>query len=121
LTPESQIPRFTGPTVESASPAPRCQPVKDVGYDQVRDQFRPHVRNFLDCIKSRQTPLADLDGAHQTSIACHLANIAMRTGRVIQWDPVRNDIVADPAASALLTKTYRAPWDRHLRGAMGSA
>ena len=38
-------------------------------------------------MKSRQAPLADLESAHQTSIACHLANIAMRTGRVIQWDP----------------------------------
>ena len=87
----------------------------------MRDQFRPHVRNFLDCVKSRQTPLADLEGAHQTSVACHLANISMRTGRVILWDPASNDIVDDPAASALLTKLYRAPWDQHLRGAMGSA
>jgi predicted dehydrogenase len=121
LTPESQIPRFTGPVVEPATPAPRCEAIKDVGYEQVRDQFRPHVRNFLDCVKSRQAPLADLEGAHQTSIACHLANIAMRTGRVIQWDPARNDIVGDAAASALLTKTYRAPWDQQLRSAMGSA
>ena len=121
LTPESQIPRFTGPVAAESTPALRCEAVKDVGYDQVRDQFRPHVRNFLDCVKSRQTPLADLEGAHQTSVACHLANISMRTGRVILWDPASNDIVDDPAASALLTKTYRAPWDQHLRGAMGSA
>ena len=86
LTPESQIPRFTGPAVAPDTPAPRCEAVKDVGYEQVRDQFRPHVRNFLDCVKSRQAPLADLESAHQTSIACHLANIAMRTGRVIEWD-----------------------------------
>ena len=45
----------------------------------------------------------------------------MRTGRVIQWDPARNDIVGDAAASALLAKTYRAPWDQQLRSAMGSA
>ena len=121
LTPESQIPRFTGPAVAPATPAPRCEAIKDVGYEQVRDQFRPHVRNFLDCVKSRQAPLADLEGAHQTSIACHLANIAMRTGRVIEWDPARGDIVGDAAASALLTKTYRAPWDQQLRAAMGSA
>ncbi len=121
LTPESQIPRFTGPVAAPDTPAPRCEAVKDVGYEQVRDQFRPHVRNFLDCVKSRQAPLADLDSAHQTSIACHLANIAMRTGRVIQWDPAANDIVGDAAASALLTKTYRAPWDQQLRAAMGSA
>ena len=121
LTPESQIPRFTGPVVAPATPAPRCEAIKDVGYEQVRDQFRPHVRNFLDCVKSRQAPLADLEGAHQTSIACHLANIAMRTGHVIEWDPARGDIVGDAAASALLTKTYRAPWDQQLRAAMGSA
>jgi len=121
LTPEAQIPRFTGPAAPAAAPTWRCEPVKDDGYEQVRDQFLPHVRNFLDCVKSRQTPLADLDSAHQTSVACHLANIAMRTGRVIAWDPSRNDIVGDPAASAMLTKTYRAPWDEHLRVALRSA
>ena len=78
---------------------------------------RAHLEQHL----SRQSPLADLESAHQTSIACHLANIAMRTGRVITWDPSRNDIVGDPGASAMLTRTYRAPWDQHLRGAMGSA
>ena len=121
LTPESQIPRFTGPPSDNTAPAPRCEAIKDVGYEQVKDQFRPHVRDFLDCIKSRKAPLADLESAHQTSIACHLANIAMRTGRVLAWDATAGDFVGDPGASAMLTKTYRAPWDRELRAALGTA
>jgi predicted dehydrogenase len=121
VPPDSQIPRFTGPPAAETAPALRCTPVVDTGYEQVKDQFRPHVRNFLDCVRSRKAPLADLESAHGTAVACHLANIAMRTGRVITWDASRNDIVGDAEASAMLTKSYRAPWDRELRAAMGAA
>ena len=119
LSPSAQIPRFTtAPSDEK--PGLRCEPVKETGFEQVRDQFVPHVRNFLDSVKSRTPPLADLESAHQTSIPCHLANIAMRVGRVLSWDQTANDIVGDREASALLTKTYRAPWDRELRAALKS-
>jgi predicted dehydrogenase len=122
ISPDLQIPRFTAPPpADSGPPTFRCEAVKDTGYEQVRDQFQPHVRNFLDCVKSRQAPLADLASAHQTSIACHLANLAMRTGRVLTWDASANDVAGDPAASALLTKTYRAPWDRELPAALGKS
>ena len=121
VAPDAQIPRFTGPPAAETAPALRCTPVVDTGYEQVKDQFRPHVRNFLDCVRSRQAPLADLESAHGTAVACHLANIAMRTGRVVTWDASRNDIVGDAEASAMLTKSYRAPWDRELRAAMGTA
>jgi predicted dehydrogenase len=114
LTPESQIPRFTQPPAETSAPTYRTEAVKDDGYEQVRDQFRPHVRNFLDSIKSRAQPASDLASAHQTAIACHLANIAARLGRVVNWDASRNTVTGDPDASLLLTKTYRAPWDREL-------
>ena len=86
LTPESQIPRFTQPPADIGTVAYRTGAVKDEGYDQVRDQFQPHVRNFIDAIKSRQQPVSDLASAHQTSLACHLANIAARLGRVVTWD-----------------------------------
>jgi predicted dehydrogenase len=119
LSPEAQIPRFTtAPSDEK--PGQRCAPVKESGFDQVRDQFVPHVRNFLDAVKSRQPPIADLESGHRTSLACHLANIAMRVGRVVAWDETANDIAGDREASALLTKTYRAPWDRELRAALRS-
>jgi hypothetical protein len=43
-------------------------------------------------------------------IACHLGNIAFRTGRRIQWDVARERIVGDAEAQKLVTKPYRAPW-----------
>ena len=58
--------------------------------------------------------MSDLASAHQTSLACHLANIAARLGRVVTWDAERNAIAGDADANALLTKTYRTPWDREL-------
>ncbi len=58
--------------------------------------------------------MSDLASAQRTATACHLANVAMRVGRVVRWDAAANDVVGDPAASALLTKAYRAPWDREL-------
>ncbi len=119
LTPNSQIPRFTGPRTDAAAPGIRCEPITDHGYEQIRDQFQPHVRNFLDCIKSRAAPVADLESAHRTAIACHLANVAAQVGRVLTWDARAQDVVADSEASRLLTKTYRAPWDRELRSALG--
>lgn len=117
-SPEDQIPRFAEPAAAPREDPPWTEALKGSGYEQVRDQFRPHVRNFLDCVKSRQDPVSDLAGAHDTSVACHLANIAHRVGRLVRWDGDREEIVGDPEASRLLTKTYRAPWDRELRGAL---
>ena len=121
LTPESQIPTFTEPARSEDNVPFRTEPVKDEGYDQVRDQFRPHVRNFLDSVKSRQAPVSDLEGGHQTAVACHLANIAARVGRVVHWDAKQQTIVGDSEASALLTRPYRAPWDRELKAIVPSA
>jgi predicted dehydrogenase len=116
---EDQIPRFTGPPRPPRESAPpRTPPLRDGGYEQVRDQFRPHVRNFLDCVKSRQAPVADLESGHRSVTSCHLANIAMKLGRVVRWDAAKEDVVGDAEASALLTKEYRAPWDRELRAAV---
>jgi uncharacterized membrane protein YcjF (UPF0283 family) len=99
----------------------RTEAVTDEGYEQVRDQFVPHVRNFVECIRTRAQPVSDLAGAHRTATACHLANIAMRAGRAVRWDDGAQDIVDDREASRLLGKTYRTPWDRELRAIVPSA
>jgi predicted dehydrogenase len=83
------------------------------------DQFRRHVRNFLDCVKSRGTPVSDLASAHRVSTACHLANLSLRLGRSLRWDAEHETIVGDEEATAQLDRPYRAPWDRErsaLRG-----
>ena len=91
---------------------------QESGFDQVKDQFVPHVRNFIECVKSRGVPNSDLQSGHTTSIACHLANLAMKTGRVLRWDSERQDVVGDPETSKLLTKAYRSPWDKALKAVL---
>ena len=73
-------------------------------------QNEPHWRNFLDCVKSRQRPICDIEIAHRTTTACHLGNIAYLTGRRLQWDREKERITNDADANRLLTRAYRAPW-----------
>ena len=80
-----------------------------------KQQYVDHAQNFLDCVKSRKTPNSDLASSHWVSTTCHLANISARTGRKIVWDAVANDVVGDKAASAMLKRPYRAPWDKSLK------
>ena len=70
----------------------------------------PHIRNFLDCIKSRQRPVGDVEVGHRATIVPHLGNISLRTGRKIIWDTERETIVNDPEAAKLLTRDYREPY-----------
>jgi len=120
-SPEDQIPRFTGPRPATGEPGLRTTPLKEEGFEQVRDQFVPHVRNFVDCVKSRATPVSDLASSHRSSVPCHLANISMKLGRTLRWDEQKQDIVGDAEASSLLSKEYRSPWDRELRAALPRA
>jgi predicted dehydrogenase len=78
------------------------------------EAYKLHTRNFLDCIKSRKEPVSDLKSGHEIVTACHLANISLRTGRKINWDAQKEEIIGDAEANAMLTRPYRAPWDREL-------
>jgi predicted dehydrogenase len=72
----------------------------------------PHVRNFIDCVKSRQRPNADLEQVgHPSSVMCHMANVAWRVGRQLEFDPATEMFVGDEEANALRTRPeYRKPW-----------
>lgn len=121
MSADDQIPRASFARAPSRAYPTRTTPVEEKGYEQVRDQFVPHVRDFVECVRSRRTPVSDLASAHRTATACHLANVAMRVGRVVTWDETAQDVVGDREASALLTKTYRPPWDRELRAVVPEA
>lgn len=69
-----------------------------------------HMRNFLDCVKSRQAPVSDLEIGHRSTSTAMLGNIAYRTGHQITWDRETESIVGDAEASELLDVAYRAPW-----------
>jgi len=70
-----------------------------------------HLKNFIDCVRSRERPAADVEIGHRASIVAHLANIAYLTGRKLRWDAGREEIVGDPKASELLERQARKPWD----------
>ena len=74
------------------------------------DMSLAHMKDFLDCVQSRNRPASDVEIGHNSMIACHLANIAFRTGRRVKWDADREQVVGDADAQKLITKAYRAPW-----------
>ena len=69
-----------------------------------------HVRNFLDCVKSRQPTVAPVETGHHSTIPGHLGLISMLTGRKLSWDVEQEKILGDAEASKLLAREYRAPW-----------
>ncbi len=84
----------------------RMQPI--VGPDS--DQHYPHVLNFLECVKSRERPISDVEIGHRSTSAPLLANTALQIGRKIHWDGENERIIGDEAANRLLGRCYRAPW-----------
>jgi predicted dehydrogenase len=71
---------------------------------------KAHVQNFIDCIKSRKTPVADISVGHRSATVCHLGNIAVRSGKKLRWDPVSETVIGDVNAAKWLTKEYRKPY-----------
>jgi glucose-fructose oxidoreductase len=69
-----------------------------------------HYRNFLDCVLARKTPASDIDSAVQSDFMSHLGDIAIRTGRRLQWDPVKETIVGDETAARMMRRAMRPPW-----------
>jgi predicted dehydrogenase len=70
-----------------------------------------HVKNFLECIKTRQKPACDIEtGAHIARIA-HLGNISYRLGRKVFWDHENQQFIGDKKANNLVNAHYRKPWE----------
>jgi predicted dehydrogenase len=75
-----------------------------------RDSTTNLVRNFIDCIKSRSTPLCSLEEGHRSTSFAHLANIALATRQRLLWNPVKEVFTNSDTANNLLHYQYRAPW-----------
>jgi len=71
---------------------------------------RLHMRDLLAAIASRGKPIADIEEGHISTASCILANLAMRLGRPLNWDPIKAQVVGDDEANRLLQRPYRAPW-----------
>jgi hypothetical protein len=82
-----------------------------IGPNEIRlYQSRGHMSNYLECVRSRQKPVAHIDAAVLSDSICQLSMIAIHTGRKIRWDPVKEVILDDAGASRMLTRSMRAPW-----------
>ena len=74
------------------------------------EQHISHVRNFLDCVRSRERPRSDVEIGHYSTTATQLSNIAFHTGRKIRWDVETERVIDDSEANELLHYEYRKPW-----------
>ena len=72
-----------------------------------------HHQNWIDCIRTRRGPVADVAIGASSVTVCHLANIAFWTGRTIHWDPETRSIIGDDAAARWLDRPKRAPYRLH--------
>ncbi|MEO0531949.1 MAG: Gfo/Idh/MocA family oxidoreductase, partial [Planctomycetota bacterium] len=70
-----------------------------------------HMQNFFDCVKSRDTPISDVASHHRHLSVCHVANISMRLGRTLTYDPAVERFVDDPQADALLSREPRKGYE----------
>ena len=69
-----------------------------------------HVRNFLDCVKTRSQPRTNADAACNAHIACHAANIAIALNRKVTYDPQKHEFIGDEQANRLRSEAIREPW-----------
>lgn len=71
---------------------------------------RLHMLDFLNAIENKSKPVADIEEGHISTASCILANISMKTGRPMIYDPKIRQVVGDAEATSLLQRNYRQPW-----------
>jgi predicted dehydrogenase len=69
-----------------------------------------HMRNFFECVESREEPISDVASHHRTMTSCHLCNIVLMLGRDLYWDPDREQFKGDDQATALVSRPRRAKY-----------
>ena len=74
-------------------------------------QAKWHMQNWLDCIRTRQKPVADVEIGHRSITVCHLANIARRIGRRLNWDPHQELFIGDDEANKLVNRPRRKGYE----------
>jgi predicted dehydrogenase len=75
---------------------------------------RNHMLDFLAAIEKRSRPVADIEQGHISTASCILANLSMKVGRPLVYDPTKRQIVGDSAANKLLRRPYRSPYQHPL-------
>jgi hypothetical protein len=95
------------------------RPSRDVRLSDLSEEDQQKVREmpdpeplvgFAEAVKTRKQPGGHAEAAHRTVTLCHLANIAIRTGRKLRYDPDKEEILGDEEANRLVDLPMRAPW-----------
>jgi len=82
-----------------------------IGPDQLHlYQSRNHQADFLECVRARRRPAADVAIGASSVIVCHLGNIAYWLNRPLKWDPVKQQFPGDEEANRLTWRPMREPW-----------
>ncbi len=71
---------------------------------------RLHMLDFLNAIENNSKPVADIEEGHISTASCILANMSMKLGRPLVYDPIKREVVGDKEASKLLRRPYRGDW-----------
>ena len=89
--------------VVGLAPAMKMSSMNNSGYD--------HVRNFIDCVKSRQRPISDVEIGHRTTSAALLANVSFRSQQRLVWDVANQRLISGGQnAEQYLSRAYRETW-----------
>ena len=75
------------------------------------DATKLHAANFIDCVRSRNAPNAEVEIGHRSTTVAHLGNIAFKTGKKLHWNAATEEFIDDGEASKLLSREARKPWD----------
>ncbi len=84
---------------------------KEIPKEQADPVESDHWRNWLDCVKTRKMPRADISSVAQTTIVCHLVNCALFSGQTVRWDNRRMDLAGNAGRDTMAyARPYRGPW-----------
>jgi len=84
---------------------------EEIGKDETKLYVSTnHMKNFLECMKSRKDPIAPVEVGHRSNSVCVLTHTAMKLGRKLNWDPQTERFINDDEANSLLDYTHRKPW-----------
>ena len=101
--------KLTGKPVEDLTKNPLPSGALEKAYKD-----RPlvnHFQNFFEAVVARKEPISDVFSHHRALSTCHLAGIAARLGRKVEWDPVNEKIVGDAQAQGFISRDYRKKFE----------
>ena len=80
------------------------------GGNAYKETENRHMLDFLRARETRSRPIADIEEGHISSACCELANVSLKLGRPLAYDPRTRTVPGDAEASRLLARPYRGPW-----------